>query len=87
MTDDFETHQTGLTSPAMGGSVISPSDTTDLQRATRAIYVGGTGDLRVTFVDGQTVTLSGVPAGGILPLRVIRVLATGTTATGLVGLR
>ena len=40
-------------------------------------------DVAVTMVGGATVTLKGAPVG-ILPLRVARVLATGTTAADLV---
>ena len=35
---------------------------------------------------GAEVTLAAVPAGALLPLRVSRVLASGTTATALVAL-
>lgn len=87
MKDDFDAHQTGLTCPAIAATAITPNDSTDLANATRAIYVGGAGSLAVVFVEGQSVTFSGVAAGTILPLRLSRVLATGTTATGLVGLR
>jgi hypothetical protein len=87
MADDFETHQAGLTSPAGAGAAITPSDATPLARATRAIFVGGTGNLRVTLTGGDTVTLSNVQGGMVYPLRAAYVLATGTTATGLVGLR
>lgn len=84
--DTFSNHQTGLTSPAVSGQNITPSDSTPLITATRCLYVGGAGDLRIELVGGDIVTLSGVVAGAIYPLRVAQVLATGTTATGLVGL-
>ena len=87
MPDDFSGHETGLSSPARGGSAISPSDGGSLPQATRAIYVGQTGNLAVRLVSGEVVTLSNVQAGMIYPLRVEQVLASGTTATGLVGLR
>lgn len=87
MADDFETHQPGLTSPATAAETIAPSNTVALSHVTRAIYVGSAGDLRVTLVGGGTVTLTGVQGGVIYPLRATHVLATGTTATGLVGLR
>ncbi len=87
MADDFKTDQSGLESPAEAGAALIPSDGAVLPNATRAIYVGGGGSLRVTLVSGDTVTLNGVLPGMIYPLRVAQVLATGTTATGLVGLR
>ncbi len=87
MADDFEDHQSGLTSPAEAAQAITPSDSVALARTTRAIYVGGTGDLRVTMLSGDVVTLGSVQAGMVYPLRASHVMATGTTATGLVGLR
>jgi hypothetical protein len=38
------------------------------------------------MVSGATVVFTGMQGGMIYPLRVARVLATGTTAAGLVGL-
>lgn len=87
MADDFETHQAGLTSPAGAATTISPSDAAPLAHTTRAVYVGGSGNLRLTLASGDTVTLSNVQGGMTYPLRATYVLATGTTATGLVGLR
>lgn len=86
MPDPFSEHQPGLDSPAAHAEPLTPSDAGTLTRATRAIYVGGAGNLRVTMVSGGVVTLTGVLAGQIYPLRAAQVLATGTTATGLVGL-
>lgn len=66
---------------------ITQSDTVNLSKATTGgIYVGGAGSVVAVLWDGSTVTFTGVPAGAILPVVVIRVNATGTTATGLVGL-
>ncbi|WP_425041412.1 spike base protein, RCAP_Rcc01079 family [Primorskyibacter sp. S187A] len=87
MSDDFATHQPSLTSPAAAAAEITPSDAQPLPNVTRAIYVGGAGDLRVTLVNGDIVTLSGAQAGMVYPLRVRQVMATGTTATAIVGLR
>jgi hypothetical protein len=86
MHDDFRRHEAGLTSPAERAEAITPSDTTDLLRATRALYVGAGGDVALQMVSGATVTFTGMQGGMIYPLRVARVLATGTTAAGLVGL-
>jgi hypothetical protein len=86
MSDSFKDHQPGLESPAGHAIAITPSDALALSAATRAIYVGGGGALRVAMVSGAVVTLAGVQAGQVYPLRLVQVLATGTTATGLVGL-
>jgi hypothetical protein len=53
---------------------------------TRALYVGGGGNLAVRLQDGTELTLANMPAGTLLPIRVTRILATGTTATEIVGL-
>ena len=53
---------------------------------TRAIYVGNSGNLKVDMVSGGTVTFSNLTAGTLLPIQVVRVYATGTTATLLIGL-
>ena len=64
---------------------VSPSDTGEIRAL--ALYVGGGGALRVLTADGDDVTLSGVPAGFLLPLEVRRVYSTNTTATNIVALR
>lgn len=75
-----------LVGPAVKGFAITPSDITDLTNTTRYIYVGGAGAVAIMFRDGTTVTLAAVPVGTLLPVRAMRVLATGTTATNLIGL-
>lgn len=78
--------QAGLESPATNAAAMSENDSTDLAYTTRAIYVGGAGNVVVDMVSGQTeVTFSSVPAGTILPIRATR-LRTATTATNLVAL-
>ena len=71
--------------PASNAFAITPSDTADMPNHPRAIYVGTAGDIKVTTTRGDVVTFSSV-ANGIFPVEVARVWATGTTATGLVGL-
>lgn len=70
------------------GAAITPSDSTDLSPITRSIYVGGTGDVSVKLAGdpSTTVTFKSVPVGTILPIKAIRVLSTGTTATFLISL-
>jgi hypothetical protein len=73
-------------SPAVGGFAITPSDTADMPLGpTRSIYVGVTGDLKVTMIDGTTIVISNA-AVGYHPLRALRVWSTGTAATNLTGL-
>lgn len=86
MADNFAGRAEGIEAPARGGFAITASNDTDLARETRAIYVGASGDLAVIMADGTEVTLAGIAAGSLLPLRLSRVKATNTTATELVGL-
>lgn len=73
--------------PASKAVAITPNDNTDLPITVRAVYVGGVGNLAVILKDDTTaVIFAGVPIGTLLPILVRRVLATGTTATSLIGL-
>lgn len=71
---------------AQGVFAITPHDTNLLTRSARAIYVGVGGDLKVRVHDGTEATFTNVPQGFTLPVECVRVYATGTTATNLVGL-
>lgn len=87
MIDKFESHTSNLTSPAAAGAIVTPDDTTRLPMVSRALYVGTGGNLRLQLVDqpeGETVTLENVQAGVFYPLRVAKVLSTGTTAGAIV---
>lgn len=84
--DAFNKHSRSLTSPPENAAAIVADDEGALSHATRALYVGGQGDLRVQMLGGGNVVLSNLPAGSLMPLRVTQVFATGTTATGIVGL-
>lgn len=69
-----------------GGAVtITPSNTVNLANPS-VVYVGSTGNVRVLTAQGDDVTFNNVPAGAVLPVQVIRVYATSTTATNLVGI-
>jgi hypothetical protein len=72
--------------PARDALAVTPSDSVNLGLAARALYVGGTGNVAVITRGGQTITFNGVQGGSILPVRVSRVLVTGTTATNIVAL-
>lgn len=45
------------------------------------LYVGGAGNVSIISVGGDQITFNGVPAGTILPIQVVRLRATNTTAT------
>jgi hypothetical protein len=84
--DNYAALPTTLTAPARDGLAVTPSDTTDFAILPRAIYVGVTGTIAATLAGGQSVTFQAVPAGSLLPIRMARILATGTTASGIVAL-
>lgn len=82
----FDFTAAGRGEPAMFAEAITTSDSVELTAVTRAIYVGGAGNIAVVMFGGQSVTFTAAVAGTILPIRVKKVLATGTTATAMVGL-
>lgn len=88
MADLYANHSPGLDAPAQKAFAITPDDGNDLALTTRAIYTGKGGTLVcILLEDSAEVTFASVPAGMILPIRVKRVKATGTTASmDLVGL-
>lgn len=79
MPDPFDTDYVNLTSPAVAHYVIAPSDAADLPVRPRALYVNAAGTAVLRDNDGEEVSYD-LPAGAILSLRPVRVLATGTTA-------
>lgn len=86
MPDRYSTNTPSLTGPAVHAFPITPNDAADLPEVTRALYIGGAGAVVLRLSSGQTVTFAGLSAGSLLPVRADRVLAVGTTATGLVGM-
>jgi hypothetical protein len=86
MTDTFKTFARSLTSPPENAAAIAPSDAADLGHVTRALYVGGGGDVAARLMGGGEAVFRNLPSGSLIPIRVARVLAAGTTATDLIGL-
>ena len=77
----------GPESPGEGSVPITPSDSTDITGGTiYSLYVTVAGDVKFTGVDGTTDTWT-VPANYLIPIAMDRVWSTGTTATGLHGVR
>lgn len=74
-----------ITEPPRHAFDITPDDDTDLTFVTRAIWVGTGGNLKVTLVGGETVTYKNLPDGTEKVGCFVRVFATGTTASDLVG--
>jgi hypothetical protein len=86
MTDRFETTVASLNGPAVHAFAVTPDDAARLPETTRALYVGTSGAVTAELQSGALATFAALASGSILPARIVRVLATGTTASGLVGL-
>lgn len=74
------------TEPARDAAAVTPSDSAQISRVARALYVGGSGDVKLVTEEGNTVTFQDIVAGSILPVKATKVFATGTTATNIVAL-
>jgi len=81
--------ESGAQTPGLDQEAITPADDVDLTDVTRAIYIGGTGNLTVKPMGSRgdaIVTYVGLPVGTVLPIRVKEIRATGTTATNIVAI-
>lgn len=67
--------------PGSNAEAVTPSDSTIIY--SRGIWVGTGGNLAVTMYGGTTVTFANVPAGTLLPIKVSKVMLTGTTASDI----
>lgn len=86
----------GPSDSAQNAFAVTKSDTTVYptgipdssgRAATKALYIGGTGDVAVTMTGSNAqVTFVNVQGGSIIPISVSQVRSTSTTATSIVGL-
>ena len=86
IVDSFSNQKTYTSDPLTSAVVVSPSDSADLSYTTRAVYIGTTGNMKVTMQDSGTVLFTGIPAGTTLPIRVSRIWSTTTTASTILAL-
>lgn len=70
-----------FTATAQTYTVYSMSSQTSQGNPGCFLYVGGTGNVSVITIGGDQITFNGVPAGTTLPIQVVKLRATGTTAT------
>lgn len=62
---------------------VTPSDSVNLSTPS-VIFAGSGGTIRVLTAQGSDVTFANVQAGAVLPVQVLRVFSTTTTATSMV---
>ena len=74
-----------MSGPYSLGAAITKSDTNELANYSSAIYVGVSGDVKVTTIGGSVLVFKAAPVG-LLQVRAKLVWSTGTTATDMVAL-
>ena len=94
---NFSAKNIGVGAPvraAYDGAAITPSDSIDVptgpggaaQTPCVGVYVTTAGNVAVNLRGGGTATQTGLVAGQFVDVAVTRILATGTTATGVFAL-
>ena len=76
--------QSGLESPPAHIFPLPPD--VEPPRPTRGLMVAGAGDVALVTLGGETAILPALVPGVQYAIRATRILSTGTTATGIVGL-
>lgn len=84
MNNPFKGRVASLSGPARDLFPITPSDNTDLPAMAVSLYIETGGQLSIVTAAGNQRSIL-VDDFTILPLGAARVLATGTTATGIHG--
>jgi hypothetical protein len=75
-------------------AAVTPSDTNNIPYVgypsgptlACVLYVGGAGNVKVETDGGDIVTFTGLNVGQFVPVNVVKVYATDTTATNIVAL-
>ena len=71
---------------------VTPSDTANIPSVSGGtnngcvLYIGGAGNVKVEKVGGDEVTFVGINTGTFLTVQVVKVFATGTSATNVLAL-
>lgn len=89
--NSFADNSLKANSPAQGAAAVTPHDSNNITAlggalVYRGLYVGGTGDVAAVLASGDVAIFKAVPAGTLLPIMVVRVNATNTTATNMLAL-
>lgn len=76
-------------------AAVTPSNTANIPSVSSqdgsgnngcVLYVGTKGNLKVMTVGGDEVTFTNIQDGSFIPVQVLKVFATGTTASNIVAL-
>ena len=86
MADQYAFVNTAISGPAIGGFAITPNDSTEFDQPTRFFRVGGAGTVAVVTTDGSELTFTVTSVPEVIDVRAKKIKATGTTATGIIGL-
>jgi len=71
---------------------VTPSDTANIPSVSGGtnngcvLYVGSAGNLRVQTVGGDDVTFNNINTGAFIPVQIVKVYTTGTTASNILAL-
>jgi hypothetical protein len=85
----LQTSRAAAVTPSNTVNIPYPGDATASPNEARwpcVLYVGTGGILRIMTADGDDVTLQNVPDGSFIPIQVIRVFSSTTTATDIIAL-
>ncbi|MEM8872524.1 MAG: hypothetical protein AAGB10_09350 [Pseudomonadota bacterium] len=82
MTNPFSRRASSLSGPGVDYVPVTPDDGTDLVDVAASIYAEGGGAIQFVSIKGQTRTVT-VPDFGWIICGASRIMATGTTATGI----
>lgn len=84
-----------FTLQAFNAEAVTPNDSADITLSGSPIsgiengallYIGTGGNLTITTIGGQTVTLTNIADGSYVPIQVKRVWSTGTSASDILAL-
>ena len=87
MESPYKHQSSGLESFWTDSNELTPNDSNDVEWGESRGFIvrGNAGDVRVMTVSGSVRTIPNVQASEIITVRIKRVYATGTTATGIWG--
>ncbi len=72
--------------PYRRAAAVTPHATTSLATfgACHALWVGGAGNVTLTTIGGESVTITAVPAGTLIPIACLHI--TAATASAIIAL-